>query len=108
MNTIFKGAALTALAGSLAVMALPALAQDKTTIEWWYANGGRIEEAIQDMIADFNASQDDFEVVGVRKGNYEETFAAMIAAYRVGSIPPSSRPPNAASSRCSIRTPRFR
>lgn len=87
MNTIFKGAALTALAGSLAVMALPALAQDKTTIEWWYANGGRIEEAIQDMIADFNTSQDDFEVVGVRKGNYEETFAAMIAAYRVGQHP---------------------
>lgn len=64
-----------------------ALAQDRTTIEWWYANGGQIEEAIQKMIADFNASQDRYEVVGARKGDYEESFAAMIAAYRVGQHP---------------------
>lgn len=85
MSFPLKSAAL------LAALSLPcapaAMAQDKTTIEWWYANGGRIEEAIQQMIADFNASQDDYEVIGARKGNYEETFAAMIAAYRADQHP---------------------
>lgn len=79
----------TALGLTALALALPqgAMAQDRTTVEWWYANGGRIEEAIQQMIADFNESQPDYEVVGVRKGNYEETFAAMIAAYRAGQHP---------------------
>lgn len=77
----------TAVLGLVLGLPQAALAQDRTTIEWWYANGGRIEEAIQQMIADFNGSQADYEVVGVRKGNYEETFAAMIAAYRAGQHP---------------------
>lgn len=64
-----------------------ALAQDKTTIEWWYGKGGVVEEAIQEMIATFNADHDKYNVVAFRKGNYEETFAAMIAAYRVGQHP---------------------
>lgn len=87
MPTFFRTAAALGLAGLLTTVAQGALAQDKTSIEWWYANGGRIEEAIQTMISDFNESQDQYEVVGVRKGNYEETFAAMIAAYRAGKHP---------------------
>lgn len=82
----FRKSTLAAVS-MFAVMAMPAWAQAKTSIEWWYANGGRIEEGIQKIIADFNKSQDDYEVVGIRKGNYEETFAAMIAAYRVGKHP---------------------
>lgn len=77
----------TAIAALVAAVAVPAVAQDKVSIEWWYANGGRIEVAIQQMISDFNTSQDKYEVVGTRKGGYEETFAAMIAAYRVGQQP---------------------
>ena len=39
------------------------------------------------MVATFNAENPAIEVVAVRKGNYEETFAAMIAAYRVKKHP---------------------
>ncbi|AKR55084.1 ABC transporter substrate-binding protein [Youhaiella tibetensis] len=88
MSKFVRGAAVAGAAACLlASLASPAWAQDKTSIEWWYANGGRVEEGIQKIIADFNASQDKYEVVGIKKGNYEETFAAMIAAYRVGQHP---------------------
>jgi len=88
MSKFVRGAAVAGAAACLlASLASPAWAQDKTSIEWWYANGGRVEEGIQKIVADFNASQDKYEVVGIKKGNYEETFAAMIAAYRVGQHP---------------------
>jgi len=88
MQIHFKRIAMAAALGALAIsISSSAFAQAKTKVEWWYANGGRIEEAIQKMITDFNASQDKYEVVGTRKGNYEETFAAMIAAYRAGQQP---------------------
>lgn len=76
---------LSAAAMALAV-ALPAAAAP-VQIDWWYSNGGKIEEAIQGLISDFNASQSDYEIVGTRKGNYEETLAATIASYRVGQNP---------------------
>ncbi|WP_112322893.1 extracellular solute-binding protein [Oceanibium sediminis] len=70
-----------------AVMALPASAQERVQIEWWNAMGGRLEEIANKMVSDFNASQDKYEVVSVLKGNYEETMAAMVSAYRVGEQP---------------------
>ncbi len=62
-------------------------AADRVKVEWWNAAGGRLAEITDQLIADFNASQDKYEVVGVGKGNYEETMAATIAAYRVGQQP---------------------
>ena len=86
LNRFTKNAAF-GLAGLALTMPMSALAQDKTTIEWWYGKGSDIKEAIQEMVVDFNGKNDNFVVVAVRKGNYEETFAAMIAAYRVGQPP---------------------
>ncbi|MBY4593207.1 extracellular solute-binding protein [Rhizobium redzepovicii] len=62
-------------------------AADRIKIEWWNAAGGRLAEITNKLIADFNASQDKYEVVGIGKGNYEETMAAMVAAYRVHQQP---------------------
>lgn len=87
MKRFLKRVVMTAIVSAIALPAFPLWAQEKTRIEWWYANSGTIEEAIQEMISQFNNSQDEYEVVGIRKGNYEETFAAMIAAYRVGQHP---------------------
>lgn len=67
--------------------ASPALSQDRVQVEWWYANSGRLEEILQQLIGDFNESQDKFEVVGVYKGSYEQTMAAVVAAYRVNQQP---------------------
>lgn len=77
----------TALCGVLAAAATPALSQDRTQIEWWHALSGRLGDITQQMIDNFNASQDQYEVIGVHKGGYEETMAAMVAAYRVGQQP---------------------
>jgi len=86
-SSIRNLAAGAALIGALATAGLPAQAQDKVSVEWWYANTGRIAEAIEQLIADFNASQDKYTVVGVHKGNYEETMAAAVSAYRVKQQP---------------------
>jgi len=82
-----------ALALGLGVSALaagavtPAYAQERVKVEWWYALGGRLEQIVQSLVTDFNASQDKYEVVAVNKGNYEQTMAAMVAAYRVNQQP---------------------
>lgn len=87
MNFLKNMLAGTALGSVLVLAAGPALAQDRVQIEWWHALSGRLGEITQQTIDNFNASQDQYEVVGVHKGGYEETMAAMVAAYRVGQQP---------------------
>ncbi|WMT87165.1 extracellular solute-binding protein [Pelagibacterium sp. 26DY04] len=87
MTVFNKTLAGTALCSVLALAATPAFSQERVHIEWWYALSGRLGDLTQEMIANFNASQDQYEVVGIHKGNYEETMAAMVAAYRVGQQP---------------------
>lgn len=40
-----------------------------------------------EMIKEFNASQDKYEVKGVYKGNYDEAMTAAIAAFRAKQHP---------------------
>jgi sn-glycerol 3-phosphate transport system substrate-binding protein len=80
--------AVGAVAGlSVLPMGGAALAQERVKVEWWYALSGRLGEIVTQLVNDFNASQDQYEVVPVHKGNYEETMAAMVAAYRVNQQP---------------------
>ncbi|MBX9464427.1 MAG: extracellular solute-binding protein [Aquamicrobium sp.] len=74
---------------ALGMLALPgaAAAQERVKVEWWHALGGRLGEVVEKLVTDFNGSQDQYEVVAVHKGNYEENMAAMVAAYRVGQQP---------------------
>jgi len=74
--------ASTALMG---MMAGAAAAQ--TEINWWHAMGGANGERVDRMAAEFNAMQDEFEVVPTYKGNYTETMTAAIAAFRAGEQP---------------------
>ncbi|AWK87669.1 sn-glycerol-3-phosphate ABC transporter substrate-binding protein UgpB [Azospirillum thermophilum] len=64
-----------------------ALAQQKTTIEFWHGLpqplGGQLEQIVQD----FNASQDKVQVNPSFKGSYPETMQAAIAAFRAGNAP---------------------
>lgn len=77
---------LLALAGiAAATAAAPASAA--TEIEWWHAMSGPLGEKVAEIAADFNASQDAYEVVPVFKGNYTETMTAAIAAFRAGEQP---------------------
>jgi len=75
--------AMTALA--LAGAALPASAA--TEIQWWHAMGGELGEKLNKIATDFNATQGDYVIVPVYKGNYTETLTAAIAAFRAKENP---------------------
>ncbi|WP_027362335.1 sn-glycerol-3-phosphate ABC transporter substrate-binding protein UgpB [Desulfospira joergensenii] len=57
------------------------------TINWWHAMRSARGEVAAKMIADFNASQSDYRVVGTFKGNYDETMNAGVAAFRAKKQP---------------------
>lgn len=54
----------------------------KTELVFWHGMGGELGEITDKIIADFNKSQDKYEVKGVYKGNYEEAMTSAIAAFR--------------------------
>ena len=62
-------------------------AQAVTDIQFWYANTGAIADEINSIVNRFNASQSDYKVVAVYKGDYSTTMTAAIAAYRSGKAP---------------------
>ncbi len=80
-RTILAGAAL------LAISAAGHAALAKVEITWWHAMGGELGERVNKIAADFNASQDEYEVKPVYKGNYTETMTAAIAAFRAHQQP---------------------
>lgn len=58
-----------------------------TEVQWWHAMGGTNGERVDKIASDFNASQSDYTVTPVYKGNYTETMTASIAAFRAGKHP---------------------
>jgi len=69
------------------VTALSSGAFAQTEIQWWHAMGGVNGERIDKMATDFNATQSEFKVMPVYKGNYTETMTAAVAAFRAGEQP---------------------
>lgn len=67
--------------------ALAEVPPGRVQVEFWYALRGPLGEAIETLIAKFNASQDKYWVVGVYKGTYAEVMNAAIAAFRAGQPP---------------------
>ena len=80
-----RGPILAAALFATAAAALPAAA--KTEISWWHAMTGANAEVVTKIASDFNASQEEFEVVPVFKGTYPETLNAGIAAFRARQAP---------------------
>jgi sn-glycerol 3-phosphate transport system substrate-binding protein len=76
-----------AAAVALAAGAPPALAQGKTEIHFWHAMGGQLGETTSELVRQFNASQNQYEVKALQKGTYPETLNAAIAAYRQKNPP---------------------
>ncbi|MEO3427697.1 sn-glycerol-3-phosphate ABC transporter substrate-binding protein UgpB [Pelagibius sp. CAU 1746] len=79
---VITWAAAAAFAGSLPQAALAA-----TEIEWWHAMGGKLGEKVNEIAEGFNASQGDYVLKPVYKGNYTETMTAAIAAFRAKQQP---------------------
>jgi sn-glycerol 3-phosphate transport system substrate-binding protein len=68
-----------------AVLAVGAYAQ--TSIEFWHAMTGTNGDTVNLICDKFNASQNEFKVVPVYKGSYNDTMNAGIAAYRANQQP---------------------
>src|SRR6516225_7360069 len=77
--------ALALAAVSLLACAFPARAA--TEIQWWHSMEGALNDKVNAIAAQFNASQSDYKIVPVYKGQYDESLAAGIAAYRSGNAP---------------------
>jgi sn-glycerol 3-phosphate transport system substrate-binding protein len=75
-------AAAFAVAGAFA-----APAHAVTEIQWWHSMGGALGEALNGLADKFNASQKEYKVNAIYKGQYPESMTAAIAAYRAGSAP---------------------
>ncbi len=80
LHSVFTAAALS-VASAVSAFA------ETTEITWWHAMGGRLGEVVNEISENFNASQSDYKIVPVYKGNYEETLTAGIAAFRGGEQP---------------------
>lgn len=74
-----------ATALTLPILATPAFAQ--TEIAWWHSMGGELGQRLEEITADFNASQSDYKVVPSYRGEYEESMVNTIAAFRAGEHP---------------------
>ena len=66
---------------------LGANAQAQTEIQWWHSMTGALNDRVSDIANGFNASQKDYKVVPVFKGQYPESMTAAIAAFRAGNPP---------------------
>lgn len=63
------------------------VASAKTDIQWWHSMSGSLNEWVNDLAKRFNDSQDEYRIVPVYKGEYEQSMSAGIAAFRAGSAP---------------------
>jgi len=74
---------------ALATLALCASvsAQAQTEIQWWHSMTGALNDRVNDLAKGFNESQKEYKVVPVFKGQYPESMAAAIAAFRAGNAP---------------------
>src|ERR671910_1287949 len=76
------------LAATLAAAMLCASpAQAQTEIQWWHSMTGALGDKVNEIANGFNASQKDYKVVPVFKGQYPESMTAAIAAFRAGNAP---------------------
>lgn len=80
----FVAAAALAIAGTFAA---PALAQQRVEIDFWHGLTQPLGGMLEQIAADFNASQPRFQVNARFRGQYPETMQAAIAAFRAGNAP---------------------
>ena len=78
---VVRGAIVAALFG------LATQAQAVTEIQWWHSMTDKLNDKVNQLAAKFNASQTDYHVTAVYKGQYDESMTAAIAAYRAGNPP---------------------
>jgi len=86
MKRILSTPAISA-AVSIVMGTVSFAASAATEVQWWHAMGGVNGERVNKISEDFNASQSDYKIVPVYKGNYTETMTSAIAAFRAKQQP---------------------
>ncbi|MBA3276463.1 MAG: extracellular solute-binding protein, partial [Chloroflexia bacterium] len=85
------GAGLVGLAKPSAVFAAPAVIQDsgsRVQVQYWTSFGSGVNgDAQNKLIADFNASQPDVEVVATPQESYEAIAQGLITGLQTGDVP---------------------
>ena len=76
----------SALVLSLA-FAAAAPAHAVTEIPWWHSMTAANNDWVNDLANQFNASQKDYKIVPVFKGEYDVSMTAAVAAFRAGQAP---------------------
>lgn len=69
------------------VFAPLASAQEKVQITFWHAMNGPHQEMITELVNDFNASQDQYEVVEQNQGDYSTLQQSIMASGVSGDLP---------------------
>lgn len=71
-----------------AAMAAPAVAAaDPVQISLWHRMGDQQGRALDDLVAQFHATQDDYRIELTYRGDYDDIINGAIAAYRAGEHP---------------------
>lgn len=58
-----------------------------TEIPFWHSMEGELGEEVNALATEFNKTHPDYKIMPVYKGNYEQSLAAGIAAFRSGNAP---------------------
>jgi len=77
--------ALVLASALAATFFIPAYAQ--TEIQWWHSMDGALNDWVNDLTKQYNDSQKDYKIAPTYKGEYDQSMAAGIAAYRSGNAP---------------------
>ena len=79
---------LILLVVTVLLLSLSLSAYAKVKVEFWHGLGGHTgSHILQQFIDDFNASQDEVEVVAVYQGNYDDTLNKYRLAVQAGTPP---------------------
>ena len=73
--------------GLAGLLSMAGTAHAATEIQFWHSMEGALGERVNELAAEFNKQQADFQVKPVYKGNYGESMNAGIAAFRAGNAP---------------------
>lgn len=78
---------MIACGGTSAAQKAKKTTNGKVEVEYWYGLGGKLDENMQKIIADFNKSQDKYEVKGVAQEDYKTTFKNLQAGIAAKKSP---------------------
>jgi sn-glycerol 3-phosphate transport system substrate-binding protein len=66
---------------------LVSAAHAEVELQWWHSMQGALNDKVNEIANGFNASQKDYKIVPIFKGQYPESMTAAIAAFRAGNAP---------------------